>query len=76
MNTFNGLEGLRRLPPGSAVSIGNFDGLHLGHRTIIDAARVLRDASGSGRVAVVTFEPHPLTVLRPATPRRGSRRRG
>ncbi|HEX8912951.1 MAG TPA: riboflavin biosynthesis protein RibF [Humisphaera sp.] len=65
MNVSEGLDGLRRLAPGSAVSIGNFDGAHLGHRAIVAALDRLRPASPSGRVAVVTFEPHPLTVLKP-----------
>ena len=64
----DGLDGLRALPGGAAVSIGNFDGLHLGHRHILDRmAEACRspDAGPCPR-AVVTFEPHPLTVLRPA----------
>ena len=70
MNTHHGLDALRRLPPGSVLSIGNFDGLHLGHRQILRTAAGLRAAgvraaSPSPRLAVATFEPHPLTVLRP-----------
>ena len=57
-----GLDSLRSIPPGSVMSIGNFDGVHLGHRQIIDAARSLVNAN---ELALVTFEPHPLTVLRP-----------
>lgn len=63
MTTLHGLDGLRRLPEGCALSIGNFDGLHAGHRAIISA---LREKAGShGDIAVASFEPHPLTVLRP-----------
>ncbi|MEW6657587.1 MAG: bifunctional riboflavin kinase/FAD synthetase [Thermodesulfobacteriota bacterium] len=58
------------LPPGAAsfsrtvVTIGNFDGVHLGHRAIL--ARVLHRARELEAQAVaVTFEPHPLKVLRP-----------
>ena len=47
------------------MSIGNFDGLHRGHARIIETMKAVRDASKSQRLAVVTFEPHPLTVLRP-----------
>ena len=65
MNVSEGLDGLRRLTPGSAVSIGNFDGAHLGHRAIVAALDRLRATSPSRRTAVVTFEPHPLTVLKP-----------
>ncbi|QOV90855.1 riboflavin biosynthesis protein RibF [Humisphaera borealis] len=65
MNVREGLDGLRSLPPGSAVTIGNFDGVHLGHQHIIATCNALRPRSPSGKVAIVTFEPHPLTVLRP-----------
>lgn len=44
------------------ATIGNFDGVHLGHRAVLDHAR---EVAGSGPLAVVTFDPHPLRVLRP-----------
>jgi riboflavin kinase/FMN adenylyltransferase len=59
----HGLAGLRALQPGSVLSIGNFDGMHRGHRRIIEEMKRLRH--GTGRLAIATFEPHPLTVLRP-----------
>jgi riboflavin kinase/FMN adenylyltransferase len=61
----HGLEELRRLRPGAAISIGNFDGIHRGHRSLLGMADRLRSSSPGG-VAVATFEPHPLTMLRPA----------
>jgi len=49
----------------SALSIGCFDGLHLGHQEVL--RRVVESARASGSIAgVVTFDPHPLRVLRPA----------
>ena len=63
MREYDGIDGLRRLPPGTVVSVGNYDGVHRGHRRLLERARSL---SGPPGVAVVTFEPHPLTVLRPA----------
>lgn len=65
VNVREGLSGLRSIPPGSAVTIGNFDGVHIGHRHIVATCDALRARSRSGKVAVVTFEPHPLTVLKP-----------
>ncbi len=52
------------LPRGCAATIGNFDGVHLGHQKILSA--VVERARSSGRPAVaITFEPHPLKVLHP-----------
>jgi riboflavin kinase / FMN adenylyltransferase len=48
----------------TAVVIGNFDGVHLGHRHVIKRARELADRDGL-RVVAVTFDPHPMAVLRP-----------
>ena len=62
MDEHAGIDGLRAVPPGAVVSVGNYDGVHRGHGHILDVARSLRGPAG---VAVVTFEPHPLTVLRP-----------
>jgi riboflavin kinase/FMN adenylyltransferase len=48
----------------SVVAIGKFDGVHSGHRAVIDRARV--DAAESGaRVVAVTFDRNPLALLRP-----------
>ncbi|HEV8292994.1 MAG TPA: adenylyltransferase/cytidyltransferase family protein, partial [Tepidisphaeraceae bacterium] len=63
MEILHGIDGLRKLPQGAIISIGNFDGIHLGHQRILQAA--LNLASKQAPLAVVTFEPHPLTVLRP-----------
>lgn len=51
-------------PAGSFVAIGNFDGVHLGHREMLRRLRTLADQHGVPAV-VVTFDPHPLSVLRP-----------
>jgi riboflavin kinase/FMN adenylyltransferase len=48
----------------TAITVGNFDGLHLGHQKILQSVR--ERARGAGqRAAVVTFDPHPMRVLRP-----------
>jgi riboflavin kinase/FMN adenylyltransferase len=49
---------------GCAVAIGNFDGVHLGHQRLLALARELAHARGAA-AAVLTFEPHPVRVLRP-----------
>jgi riboflavin kinase/FMN adenylyltransferase len=64
MKILKGLPGLRQLPAGCVLSVGNFDGVHRGHQAILAHARQLRDDAKTS-LAVVTFEPHPLTVLRP-----------
>jgi riboflavin kinase/FMN adenylyltransferase len=48
----------------TVVVIGNFDGVHLGHRHVVRRARELADRDGLTVVAV-TFDPHPMAVLRP-----------
>src|SRR5215472_6357774 len=52
------------LPRGGVAAIGNFDGVHLGHRRILEA--VVSAARAASRPSIaITFEPHPLAVLRP-----------
>jgi len=46
------------------LAIGVFDGLHLGHRAVIERARQVASEQ-DGRPVVVTFDPHPIRVLRP-----------
>jgi riboflavin kinase/FMN adenylyltransferase len=47
----------------TVVTIGNFDGVHRGHQRVLAEAR--RVAGPDGRVVAVTFDPHPMAVLRP-----------
>ena len=55
--------------PGSlgrtVVTIGNFDGMHLGHQHVIRRAREVAAEAGVDHVVAVTFDPHPIAVLRP-----------
>ena len=51
-------------PAGTVATVGTFDGLHLGHREVL--REIVRRAQRSGRESLlVTFEPHPLRVVRP-----------
>jgi riboflavin kinase / FMN adenylyltransferase len=49
----------------TVVTIGNFDGVHLGHHHVILRAREVADELGIRDVVAVTFDPHPIAVLRP-----------
>lgn len=50
---------------GAAVAIGNFDGVHLGHRSVINLAREAAKATGAP-LGVLTFEPHPRQFFNPS----------
>jgi len=49
----------------SVLTVGNFDGVHLAHKKLLEQAAALA-AQTSAPVVVLTFEPHPLTVVAPA----------
>ncbi len=49
-----------------AVAIGVFDGVHRGHVAVIEATKALANKAGA-KMAVVTFDPHPATLVRPET---------
>jgi len=64
------IEGLERVPPearGGVLTIGNFDGVHVGHQRILQTARALADREGT-HVAAMTFEPPPGALLHPGNP--------
>jgi riboflavin kinase / FMN adenylyltransferase len=50
---------------GASVAIGNFDGVHLGHQSVIDLARA---AAADAPLGVLTFEPHPRVFFAPDAP--------
>jgi riboflavin kinase/FMN adenylyltransferase len=64
MEIILGLEQLKRPLRNPVVTLGNFDGVHLGHQRIL--RRVKEEASKiAGEAVVITFEPHPLKILAP-----------
>jgi len=64
MKVIRGLDDAGTLR-GCAVAIGNFDGVHLGHRRLLETARA-RAATHRSLSVALTFEPHPAQVLRPS----------
>lgn len=63
MQIIRNWQGLAPLARGASVALGNFDGVHLGHRSVIDLAR-----QPDMPLGVVTFEPHPRQYFRPDAP--------
>ena len=59
-------EGTPMVSEGSVVTIGAYDGVHLGHRKVLQLVRDLADARGLDAVCV-TFDRHPAQVVRPET---------
>jgi riboflavin kinase/FMN adenylyltransferase len=55
------------IPKGAVVAMGNFDGVHLGHRAVIAASLEMARLHGTLALAV-TFEPHPRSFFSPHTP--------
>ena len=64
IETTSGLAELARLEGGCVLTIGNFDGVHIGHQEILAVARQTA-AKRAVQLSVMTFEPHPLAVLHP-----------
>ncbi len=67
MQVFHSLDQIPADLRPTVATIGNFDGVHLGHRSILDA--VLADAhQRQARALAITFDPHPQRFLRPDLP--------
>ncbi|MDZ7737236.1 MAG: bifunctional riboflavin kinase/FAD synthetase [Gammaproteobacteria bacterium] len=64
MRLIRGLHNLTETLPGCVATIGNFDGLHLGHQYILDRVKKLAAEKKLPGV-VITFEPQPLEFFRP-----------
>ncbi len=62
MKIYHHWQGLDPSARGASVALGNFDGVHLGHQSVLDLAR------GPATLGIITFEPHPREYFRPGTP--------
>ncbi len=70
MTVFHRNEKKNPLPDnlkGGVIAIGNFDGVHRGHQSVLNRALELAEARGVPAL-VLTFEPHPRTVFNPQKP--------
>jgi riboflavin kinase/FMN adenylyltransferase len=65
MKIYRDWRGLPEAALGGAIALGNFDGVHLGHASLI---RVAHAARPDRPPAVLTFEPHPRAFFRPQDP--------
>ncbi len=64
MELIKGIESLKENYPNTVITIGNFDGLHLGHQKILhEVIEISKELKGTSMV--VTFDPHPVKVLAP-----------
>ncbi len=64
------IRGWHDVPPalkGASLAIGNFDGVHRGHRAVLDAAKAAALEAGC-RAGVMVFEPHPRKFFQPDKP--------
>jgi len=64
MKLYRSLEELPEKPPNAFVTIGNFDGVHLGHQMLFSEV-VGKAYHHQGISIAITFDPHPLQVVRP-----------
>ena len=64
MKLIKTISDLKQVPQNCILTIGNFDGVHIGHRAILTAARKIADKRSTDLVAM-TFEPHPAAILHP-----------
>ncbi len=67
MQVYQGLDTIKKTFDSPAVTIGNFDGVHLGHQALFRKV-VSISRSKDGDAVAITFDPHPLKMLRPDSP--------
>src|SRR4051812_31204582 len=66
MEIIRGIQQLKSALPRAVLTIGNFDGVHLGHQKIIGLA-IEKARARKGKAVAYTFRPHPAIALRPET---------
>lgn len=77
MHIIRGIQNMLPSLRGGVITIGNFDGVHLGHQTVFDALRQWAADLGGAPTLVLTFEPHPQRLLGTGTaPERVTNLRG
>jgi riboflavin kinase/FMN adenylyltransferase len=64
MKTIESISELSGMYEGGVLTIGNFDGVHIGHQAILSAAKRIAEQKQI-KLIVMTFQPHPLSVLNP-----------
>ena len=62
MQIYKHWQGLDPSARGASVAMGNFDGVHIGHQSVIELARA------QGPLGIITFEPHPREYFAPDAP--------
>jgi len=67
MKIFKTYTGISADCQGAVVAMGNFDGVHLGHQSVIALARAIA-ATSDAQLGVITFEPHPRQLFAPDAP--------
>jgi riboflavin kinase/FMN adenylyltransferase len=64
MKIIESISELKNIKKGCILTIGNYDGVHLGHQTILASAKDLAIKTDT-ELVVMTFEPHPVAILHP-----------
>ena len=64
MKIIQTISQFQHIPKGCVLSIGNFDGVHVGHQEILAVARQAAENNDAELIAM-TFEPHPVAALYP-----------
>ena len=64
MQVYRSIDEARGELDAPVITLGNFDGIHLGHQALVDEV-LTRARAGDHPAAAMTFDPHPVSVLAP-----------